>query len=288
MRTEVRAVGTESFEEVYPLLRGFPTTRMSKEDWRRMLFTHRWSDNPQRGYVLYADGKPVGFLGTIFSQRQLAGRTEQVCNLSAWIVLPEHRDSSLKLITPILRLKGCTIVNPAPSPVAYGIFRQLGFKPLESERLVLAPVPGVAEAARSLAGSFHVSRRALERELGTAERALYDDLSSCAVARHVVLRRGSRRCYVVASPAFPRGVRFAEVQYIGDPAFFWQHRILAHAALFACMGAVALYVDRRFAPRRAAPFALRRPSPKLFRPSRAEIVPEMIDGLYSEFMEFRF
>jgi hypothetical protein len=288
MTTEVRAVGTESFEEVYPLLRGFPTTAMSKEDWRRMLFTHRWSDNPQRGYALYADGKPVGFLGTIFSQRNLAGRTEQVCSLSSWIVLPEHRGSSLMLVTPILRLKGCTIVNPTPSPAAYDIFCQLGFKRLESERVVLAPVPGVAEAARSLAGSFHISRSALERELGTVERALYDDLSSCAVARHVVLRRGSKRCYVVATPVPRRGLRFAEVQYIGDPAFFWEHRILAHAALFACMGAVALRVDRRFVPDGAARFAVRRPSRRLFRPSRSEIVPEMIDGLYSELMELRW
>lgn len=289
MKTEVRPVGAESFDDVYPLLCGFPTKGMSKDDWRRMLFTHRWSDNPQRGYALYADGKPVGFLGTIFSQRTLAGRTEPVCSLSSWIVLPEHRGSSLMLVTPILRLKGYTILNPTPSPVAYEIFLKLRFKPLESERLVLPPLPGVAEAARSLRGSFVTAPTEVERELDGAERELHRDLSACAVARHIVLRRGSRRCYVVATPVHRRGLPFAEVQYIGDRAFFWEHRLLAHAAIFASTGALALWVDGRFAPAGGgAPFAIRRPLRRLFRPTRDEIVPGMIDGLYSELMDLRW
>ena len=78
---EVRAVGAEAFEEIYPLLRQFPTTQMDKEDWRRMLFDTRWSDNPQRGYALYAGGKPVGFIATIFSKRSLAARVEPICSL---------------------------------------------------------------------------------------------------------------------------------------------------------------------------------------------------------------
>jgi hypothetical protein len=288
MKSEVRAVGAEAFEEVYPLLRGFPTKGMSKEDWRRMLFTHRWSENPQRGYLLYVGGKPAGFLGTIFSERSIGGRTEQVCSLSSWIVLPEHRDASLSLVTPILRLRGCTIVNPTPSPVAYEIFHKLRFRPLESERLVLPPVPGLREAARSLAGSFDAAPETLRRELTGAERAIYDDLSSCAVARHVLLRRGSGRCYVVATPVHRRGLPFAEVQYVGDVDFFWKHRMLAHAAIFASTGALGLWVDRRFAGDRATPFAFRRAARRLFRPSREDIEPEMIDGLYSELMDLRW
>jgi hypothetical protein len=288
MKSEVRAVGAEAFEEVYPLLRGFPTKGMSKEDWRRMLFTHRWSENPQRGYVLYAGGKPAGFLGTIFSERHLAGQTEQICNLSSWIVLPEHRDASLMLVTPILRLRGCTIVNATPSPLAYEIFQKVRFKPLESERLVLPPLPGLAEAARCLAGAFDMAPETLRRELTGTERAIYDDLSTCAVARHVLLRRGSERCYLVATPVHRRGLRFAEVQHIGDVDFFWKHRMLAHAAIFASTGALGLWVDRRFAGDRATPFAFRRPARRLFRPSRQNIEPEMIDGLYSELMDLRW
>jgi hypothetical protein len=288
MASEVRAVGEEAFEDVYPLFGGFPTKSMSKEDWRRMLFAYRWSDNPKRGFALYVDGKAVGFMGTLFSTRPLAGRMEPVCSLSSWIVLPEHRDASIKLVTPILRLKDFTVLNPTPSPVAYDIFKKLGFVPLESERLVLPPLPGPGEAARAVTGSFTRARADLERELSGEERKLYDDLSSCAVAQHVLLRRGLRKCYVVATPVHRRGVPFAEIQYIGDRDFFWDNRILAHAALFPSTFAAGLWVDKRFTTARRPPPAFRWPSLRLYRPTRKEIVPEMIDGLYSELMGLRW
>jgi hypothetical protein len=288
MKTEVRAVGVEAFDEVYPLLRGFPTKQMSKEDWRQMLFSYRWSDSPQRGYTLYVEGKPAGFMGTIFSSRVLAGRKERICSLSSWIVLPEHRGSSMALVMPILKLKDCTILNPTPSPVAYDIFHKLGFKPLESERLVLPPVAGVAGLARALAGSFYWARADIERALQGDERALYADLSPSVVARHVVLRRGGRQCYVIGTPVHKKGIPFVEIQYASDWDFFWEHRVLAHAALFSSTGAVGLWVDKRFAGDREVPFALRRPCRRLFRPTRPEIKPEMVDGTYSELLSLRW
>lgn len=288
MASEVRAVGVEAFEEIYPLLRGFPTKRMSKQDWWQMLFAYRWSDNPKRGFALYVDGKAVGFMGTIWSTRELAGRLEPVCSLSSWIVLPEHRDASIKLVTPVLRLKGFTVLNPTPSPVAYDIFKKLGFIPLESERFILPPVSGPAETARALRGSFSVSRTDLERDLAGKDRKVYDDLSPCAVAKHLLLRLGSRQCYVVATPVHRRGIPFAEVQYMSDPELFWDLRILAHTALLRSTRAAGLWVDRRFARSRLPPLAVRWLAPRLYRPTRKDIAPEMIDGLYSELMGLRW
>jgi len=288
MSIEVRAVGVEAFEDIHPLLRLFPTKKMSKEDWRWMLFTYPWSDSPHRGYAIYADGKAVGFCGTIFSARPLAGRMERVCSLSSWIVLKEYRHASLSLVTPILKLRDCTILNPTPSPVAYEIFSKLGFKPLESERLIVPPLPGIAEAARALSGSGVRSREVLQSELAGEEQAIYRDLGSSRVAQHVLLRRGGRKCYVVATPVHRRGIPFAEIQYIGDREFFWEHRILAHAALLRPTRAMALWVDSRFAGKRRPPLALRWPARRLYRPIRKEITPEMIDGLYSEMMGLRW
>jgi hypothetical protein len=288
MGLEVRPVGVEAFDEVYPLLQGFPTKRMSKEDWRQMLFAYRWADTPQRGFALYADGKAVGFMGTIFSTRHLAGKMERICSLSSWIVLPEHRGSSMMLVMPIIRLKDCTILNPTPSKIAYDIFHKLKFQPLESERFILPPVPGLVEASRTLRGSIVHKRADIERQLTGDERALYDDHASCVVAQHVLLRRGGRQCYVVATPVHKRGIPFAEIQHVSDPDFFWEHRLLAHAALLRSTGAVALWVDKRFVGRRPPPLAVRWPAPRLYRPTRKEITPEMIDGLYSELVSLRW
>jgi hypothetical protein len=192
------------------------------------------------------------------------------------------------LVTPIIRLRDCTILNPTPSKVAYDIFHKLKFLPLESERLILPPVPGLLEASRALRGSILKERADIERELDGDERAIYDDHAACVVAKHVLLRRDGRQCYVIATPVHKRGVPFAEVQHISDPDFFWEHRMLAHAALFPSTGAVALWVDKRFVGSRRPPVAVRWPAPRLYRPTRKEITPEMIDGLYSELVSLRW
>src|SRR5262249_6200257 len=156
----------------------------------------------------------------------------------------------LKLLTPILKLRDHSILNPTPSPAAYGIFSQLGFVPLESERLILPPIPGFRSAARSLSGSFTTSKADLERELTGEARTRYEDHSWCAAARHVLLRRGQTDCYFVATLMHKKRLPFAEIQYASNWALFWELRLLAHAALFPTTRAVALFVDRRFAPGR--------------------------------------
>ena len=286
--TEVRAVGDEAFDEIYPLLREFPTERMTKEDWRRMLFSAPWSDNPQRGFALYADGKPVGFIGTIFSKRRIAGRVEPVCSLSSWIMLPDYRSEVLKLLMPILKLTDHSILNPTPSPAAYGIFSQLGFVPLESERLILPPVPGFRDTAGTLSGTFTTSKADLERQLTGEEATLYEHHSWCAAARHVLLHRGQRQCYVVATSIRKKRLPFAEIQYASDWNLFWDLRVLAHAALFPSTRAVALFVDKRFADGRKPPLSVTWRCPRLYRPAHKGIEPRMIDGLYSEMMNLKW
>jgi hypothetical protein len=286
--TEVRAVGDEAFEELYPLLREFPTKRMTKEDWRRMLFSSQWSDNPQRGFALYADGKPVGFIGTIFSKREIAGRVEPICSLSSWIMLPDHRNDVLKLLMPILKLREHSILNPTPSPAAYGIFSQLGFVPLESERIILPPVPGFRDIARTLSGTFTTSKADLERQLTGEEGMLYEHHSWCAASRHVLLQSGRRKCYVVATSMRKKGLPFAEIQYASDWALFWELRLLAQAALFPTTRAVGLLVDKRFADGRKPLLSVMWRCPRLFRPAHKGIEPRMIDGLYSEMMNLKW
>jgi hypothetical protein len=282
---DVRPVGEADFEAIYPLLLDFDNPRMAKDDWRRMLFTYPWCTEPYRGFALFAEGQAVGFMGTVFSSRPVAGRLERFCNTSAWIVREPYRHASILLLKPLLALRDHTILQLTPNATSYQIFKKLGFKELESEQLLLPPVPAGFGDLRSLSGgSFATSRESLLSQLTGEEKALYRDLAGKTSTSHVLLRRGERRCYLVATPSHRKGLVFADLQYIGDREFFWQNRLLAHAAFSRAMGAVALALDSRFASGYATPFASRRPAKRLYRPSRPEITPLMIDGLYSEWM----
>src|SRR5262245_1225611 len=89
------------FEDILRLLAGCEAPRMSKEDWRRMLFEYAWpAEGEDRGYGLFDGAKPVGFIGTLFSDREIEGRRERFCNLSSWIVSKSHRGRSLELLLP--------------------------------------------------------------------------------------------------------------------------------------------------------------------------------------------
>jgi hypothetical protein len=289
MATEVRCVGPEAFEEIYPLLARLPNRAMSKADWRWLLFDYPWAAGPPRGWALYADGRAVGFIGALFSARPLLGRIEKFCNPSSWIVLEEYRYASALLLRPLLALKDHTITSLWLSPAAYKVFSRLGLRPLESQQLVLPAIPRPAEAVRALRGSFTLNPEEIRAELTGIERTIHQDMSSSPVARHVLLRRGSRQCYLVATPSRKWGVPYADVQYLGDREFFWEHRILAQAALVRSLGIAGLTVavDRRFQVGHPTPFAQRMNMLRLYRPTRDDITPPMIDGLYSEHMGLR-
>jgi hypothetical protein len=284
---ELRTVGPEAFDDVLPLLQEFPTRRMTPEDWRFMVFGYPWATESQRGYGLYADGKAVGFLGTILVERRLQDRPERLCHLTCWVVRDEHRHASLLLLKPLLAMADRTIVNLIPSPTAYQIFARIGFRPLESEQLLLAPLSLGAGVRR---GDFTTAPEEIDAALAGEERRLHRELAASPIARHVLLRHGGRACYLVATPARRRGVPFAELQYIGDRGFFWDHLGLAHAALVRSLklSGLVLAVDRRFAETRRLPLALRWPRPRLYRPAHADLAPVWIDGLYSELMGLRY
>jgi hypothetical protein len=288
--TQVRCVGPEAFEEIYPLLARLPTRTMSKQDWRWLFFEYPWAPGPPRGWALYADGKAVGFIGAVFSARPLLGRVEKFCSASSWIVLEEHRYASALLLKPILALKDHTVLSLSLSPAAYKVSSALGLRPLESEQLVLPPIPRPAEAIRALRGSFTLAPEAIRAELTGAERTMHEDMRASPVARHVLLRRGGRQCYLIATLCRKWGIPYADVQYVGDREFFWEHRILAQAALVFAMGiaGLAVAIDRRFLVGRPPPFAQRRKAMRLYRPAHDDITPMMIDGLYSEYMGLRY
>jgi len=285
---ELRRVGVEDFDEVLPLLLKFRNRRMSRDDWHRMLFSYPWPAERRHGYGYYEDGALLGFLGTIFSQRQLAGRTETVCSFSSWVVEERARGTSVLMVRPLLKdLEGVTVVGYTPAPTTCAVFQRFGFRPFETTRLVLAPLPPLDSVRRSLGASAILSPERIRERLTGPEAEIFRDTIPCPRVRHLLLTRGQERCYLVARLDRPHRIRAAELLYIGNLPLFWELRALAHAAFLRSMGALALLVDGRFALGRRVRAAWPLPRVRLFRPSRPEITPDMIDGLYSELLTLR-
>ncbi len=278
----------EMFEDVHSLFLGFVNPGMGKEDWRRMLFQYPWkAENERRGYVLRDEERAVGFLGTIFSVRQIEGKKEQICNLSSWIVLEPYRTRSLSLLAPVSGLDEHTIVCSTPCPAVCRLFTRIGYQTLEDRMLVLPPLATVRELCGLRGAAMTTDEEEMRSELtGEVLRCFEDHRGS--LGAHLLIRRGGRSCWATATLKHRSGFRFAMVQHISDPALFWECLPLAKLGFFKALRAPALAVDSRFAEG-AAPLGLsfRLKTPRLYRPAHGALRPAQVDGLYSEQMGLR-
>jgi hypothetical protein len=285
---EIRRVGLEGFDEIYPLLAEFNNARMSRDDWQQMLFTYPWPAPCRHGFGYYVDGKMVGFMGAIFSTRVLDGRAEPFCNLSTWIVQKEFRGTSVLLTRRLIEeLAGYTLVGFTPAPTTCKVFSRLGFVSLETEQLLLLPVARPRAFWGALAGSFTSSPRKLTALLEGPSAVIHRDLASCRRIHHTLLTHGGRWCYLVARRDQHKRLPVAEILYMSDVDFFWEHRVLAHAGLLRATGTALLAVDSRFEREGRGRLAWRVPRQRIYRPARSDIHPTAIDGLYSELMTLR-
>jgi hypothetical protein len=280
--TEVRPVTPEQFDAIHPLLARFGQTAMTRADWRRMLFDLPWPvDVPHRGYALWSGDTAVGFLGTIFSTRSIAGTPRRFCNLSSWIVDDAHRASSMQLMMPVLALKQHTLVNLSASPTAHEVLTRLGFQTLESDQVLIVPLPNLGSWLR-----VRCFRRpeVVVRHLDPAGRTLFDDMRGTQ-ARQLVVLDGTRVCHVIAtqSPWKPDAA-LAYVHFASDWSMLFEHAAAVAWGFYRAMGSVGLRIDGRRAPARL-PWMSRRKQlalPMLYRPATPDLTPDRIDALYSE------
>ncbi|MBD5654346.1 MAG: hypothetical protein IAI50_04095 [Candidatus Eremiobacteraeota bacterium] len=193
----------------------------------------------------------------------------------------EYRSASILLLKPLLAMRDTTVVNLTPTVRSYEIFKKLGFKALETEQLLMAPI---ANSFTLPGGTYTTDPSEFERHLSEPERAIHRGLATSPSVVHLMLRRGGKHCYLVATVKRIKRIPMAELHYIGDPDFFWENRALAHVAVLRAMGAVGLFVDARFAQGRRVGFTRRLPAKRLYRPARPDIPPGAIDGLFSELM----
>ncbi len=95
---------------------------------------------PQYGYVLEADGEPVGIILLIFTAIEEAAETRILCSVSSWYVDPKYRAFGTLLIACALKHKHITYYNVTPSPHTWKILTAQGYRKFSSGRVVAAPL----------------------------------------------------------------------------------------------------------------------------------------------------
>ena len=228
-------------------------------------------------------GRAVGFIGLIFSRREIGGRVERFCNVSSIATIEAHRHESMALIKPLLQLKEYTITNFTPTPAVSAVLGRLGFQSLDETMHILLPVPGWSSSADAPRGRYRILSGAdeIRERLNDRDRAIFDhhQFPHCW---HVVIAGEQDYCHVVFSRTKGRRRSFSFVHRLSHPAIFFANLNRAKLAMFRKSGTPFIMVmDRHVKGRalgRVRTTAVRHPA--IFKSEHLK--PEQIDSLYSE------
>lgn len=273
-------VDASMFDDIHQhLLTLLPPPR-PREEWS-LLFSSPWKPQEDRvGYALFEGSTPVAFMGLLFADRWIQGRTRPFCNVTSWVAREPYRSEASLLALQLRELDGHCITNLTPTPTVARVFRRLGFEPLETHRTVLLPAgllrPGLG--ARGVGVSEDPAD--LESVLEARHREVFE--AHRPFAHHVVAWDAGGYCYVVYTVVRTAVSRRARVHTVSDPRRFarWLPRLQRHWA--STHGALSAEWDARFLDGVKVPLSVRRlrGAPRLFRP--AGVDRREIDNLYSE------
>lgn len=252
--------------------------RVSADQWARSVLVPWKVSTPNHGYQLLAGGTVVGAYLAFYSERAVCGRTERFCNLGAWCVLPAYRFHALRLLKALLAQDGYHFTDLSPSGNVVALNARLKFRHLDTATALVPHLPWPSWQGRH---RISESPAVIEATLTGRDLELYRDHAGAPAARHAVLIRGDRWCYVLfRKDRRKRLPFFASLLHVSDPALFsalarpfGRHLLLRHGIL------ASLAELRVVGARPRLSYLLSAPRPKMFR---SPLEPDQIDYLYSE------
>ncbi|MBJ7337667.1 hypothetical protein [Mycolicibacterium sp.] len=247
--------------------------------WAQSLTTVPWQVTaPNHGFMLRDGGRVVGTLLALYSDRLVAGRVEQFCNMGSWCVLPHYRSKSILLLKALLAQDGYNVTVLSPDEGPREILTWFKFRPLDTSASLIPNLPWPRLSSRT---RISADPDVIERTLVGSELLLYRDHTLARAARHVVVVRGGESCYVMYREYRYRGVPlFATILHVGNPDLLRRSLVPLTRHLLMRHGLLATLAEHRvvgFAP--TISFKLDS-WPKMYR--SASLEPEQIDDLYSE------
>ena len=283
----VRPTTPADTAEICDLLEhGFVRSGIPADGWRPLYTTNWLADNPTRGFVLTDGGRIVGHCGTIYSQREINGKTGIVCNFSGFYVAPAYRGRGLgaTLVAAAVRDERITYTSLTPAPPTQRVLKALGFAILD-RRMLLFP-PGLnAETLWQSRVDIDVNDRTVRASLGQAERRIYDDHASYDCL-HMTARDAGGTAYLVVKVkrrlhrVRSAGIPVSQILYCSAPDVLARNLERIKLAIMWQQKTFGIAMNERLFPK--APRAIRRKNIAQYR--SPGFTPNELDLLYSEFV----
>ena len=248
----------------------------------RKIFDYQWlRDESHCGLILVDGDRTVGFLGMIFSRRQINDKVEKFCNLTSWYVHEDYRSRAIFMILPLHGMKDYTITDLTPAKNVYTVQNKLGFKDLDAAGRLLLPFGRRLFQPKYYPADLTHDLTAIEKKLGGQDLRIFNDHRPYPCF-HFLLSGQDRYCYIIYTKLRRKRIPYAHLHYISNPDLFGlayrdiRKSILSHAKAYF------LLIDSRLVKNKKLPVSICLPyrAPKQYM--SATLKPEQIDNLYSE------
>ena len=281
----VEKVSGKDFELIYPLLEQLNSSRIKKNQWEKLFISHWNSKTDNFGYFLTEKNNAVGFLGLMFSTFTVNDKEHNFCNFTSWVVKEEHRNESIKLLLPVLKMKNYTLTSHTMSSDTYFIFKKLGFSDLEDTLVIIPPMPILERFSKKY--QIIINNQTIPSFLNEKDLKIYHDHSNLNV-HFILVQTKYDHCLIIATRPTKKHLPFVHLHYISNLNVFTEciHKI----RLRVCMQlkASALLVDKRYLNKikisRSWEYSL--PHPRLYKSDH--LTKKDITTLYSEMVLLNF
>jgi hypothetical protein len=276
---ELRAITAADVPAAAAFLHANLNERVPAAAWARALDVPWPVEQPNAGFMLLDGEAVVGAHLAFYSERTIDGRPERFCNLGAFCVLPDYRFHSLRLLKALLAQDGYHFTDLSPSGNVVALNTRLGFGFLDTTTTVIPNLPWLSRPGRDTISS---DRALLERTLTGAELQHYRDHQHTSAARHLLLLRGDRHCYVIVRKDRRKGIPlFASILHVSNPDLYRQmagplarHLLMRHGTAATLLEHAVLEHRPRLSR------TVDSPRRKMFK--SPSLKPAQIDYLYSE------
>lgn len=231
------------------------------------------------GYALLDNGRVVGMIGMVFSERKIDGVNRKFCNLHTWWVREDHRGRSLALLRPIMKLEDYTLTHFTPCDTVRAVTKRLGFKELNSQLKILMPALWGSLTPTQTQLTFDA--QAIAAELAEPNRKILTDHLPYGCG-HALVAEQRQQCYLLYTYVVRHRFPYCHIHYISNREIYAKHEMDIRTALIRKHKARFVAVDTRLVNglRFRRSFNFWAPAHGLYKST--EVQPHNIDHLYSD------
>jgi GNAT superfamily N-acetyltransferase len=276
----VRPAVAADIDAVCRLLHEQMNRRLVIERWRRLM-TYPWLEpKPDFGRVAEVDGKVVGFVGSVYADRQINGRRERVVSMSSWYLDKAYRGRGLgfELMRSATEDERFTYTMLTVSPRNLAMLPGLGYRILDHDRRVW-----VAEGSPQ--DWLHVEQdpTRIEARVDANQQRMLEDHRAQPI-RPILLSAHGRSCLAIFSVKRKGAdITYFDVLHLSDPHFFADHAQAIANALLPRDGEARLAADTRLLHGRED-IGQVQPMPVARYYKSMSLSPAEVDNMYSELL----